>query len=102
MASAYSKDMLMTMYRHMYLMRRFEERAGQQYGLGKIAGFCHLYIGQEAVAAGVEAAIRPDDYMLSGYRDHAQPLARGSDAGMVMAELFGRTGGYSKGKGGSM
>ncbi|MCY1076605.1 pyruvate dehydrogenase (acetyl-transferring) E1 component subunit alpha [Archangium sp. miwbw1] len=101
-ASKYSKDLLLTMYRKMYLMRRFEERAGQQYGLGKIAGFCHLYIGQEAVAAGVEEAIRPDDYMLSGYRDHAQPLARGSDAGMVMAELFGRTGGYSKGKGGSM
>ena len=102
MASKYPKDLLLTMYRKMYLMRRFEERAGQQYGLGKIAGFCHLYIGQEAVAAGVEEAIRPDDYMLSGYRDHAQPLARGSDPGMVMAELFGRTGGYSKGKGGSM
>jgi pyruvate dehydrogenase E1 component alpha subunit len=101
-ASKYSKDLLLTMYRKMYLMRRFEERTGQQYGLGKIAGFCHLYIGQEAVAAGVEEAIRPDDYMLSGYRDHAQPLARGSDPGMVMAELFGRTGGYSKGKGGSM
>ncbi|ATB27120.1 pyruvate dehydrogenase (acetyl-transferring) E1 component subunit alpha [Melittangium boletus] len=102
MASAYSKDLLLTMYRKMYLMRRFEERTQQQYGLGKIAGFCHLYIGQEAVAAGVNEAIRPDDYMLSGYRDHAQPLARGSHAGMIMAELFGRTGGYSKGKGGSM
>ncbi|MBM7114999.1 pyruvate dehydrogenase (acetyl-transferring) E1 component subunit alpha [Archangium primigenium] len=102
MASAYSKDLLLTMYRKMYLMRRFEERTQQQYGLGKIAGFCHLYIGQEAVAVGVNEAVRPDDYMLSGYRDHAQPLARGSHAGMIMAELFGRTGGYSKGKGGSM
>jgi pyruvate dehydrogenase E1 component alpha subunit len=101
-ASAYSKELLLTMYRKMYLLRRFEERAGQQYGLGKIAGFCHLYIGQEAVAVGTTEAIRPDDYMLSGYRDHGQPLARGSDPGMVMAELFGRTGGYSKGKGGSM
>ncbi|HSP78617.1 MAG TPA: pyruvate dehydrogenase (acetyl-transferring) E1 component subunit alpha [Myxococcaceae bacterium] len=102
MASAYSKDLLLTMYRKMYLIRRFEERAGQQYGLGKIAGFCHLYIGQEAVAVGTNEAIRPEDYMLSGYRDHGQPLVRGSDPGMVMAELFGRTGGYSKGKGGSM
>jgi len=101
-ASAYSKDLLLTMYRKMYLMRRFEERTQQQYGLGKIAGFCHLYIGQEAVAVGINEAIRPDDYMLSGYRDHAQPLARGSHPGMIMAELFGRTGGYSKGKGGSM
>ncbi len=101
-ANAYSKDLLLTMYRKMFLIRRFEERAGQQYGLGKIAGFCHLYIGQEAVAVGPIEAIRPDDYMLSAYRDHGQPLARGSHAGMVMAELFGRTGGYSKGKGGSM
>ncbi|MBU8898235.1 pyruvate dehydrogenase (acetyl-transferring) E1 component subunit alpha [Corallococcus sp. M34] len=102
MASAYSKEQLLTMYRKMYLLRRFEERAGQQYGLGKIAGFCHLYIGQEAVAVGANEAIRSDDYMLSAYRDHGQPLARGSDAGMVMAELFGRGTGYSKGKGGSM
>ena len=102
MASTYSKDLLLTMYRKMYLLRRFEERAGQQYGLGKIAGFCHLYIGQEAVAVGTNEAIRPEDYMLSGYRDHGQPLARGSDPGMVMAELFGRGTGYSKGKGGSM
>jgi pyruvate dehydrogenase E1 component alpha subunit len=101
-ASAYSKDLLLTMYRKMYLLRRFEERTGQQYGLGKIAGFCHLYIGQEAVAVGTNEAIRPDDYMLSAYRDHGQPLARGADAGMVMAELFGRGNGYSKGKGGSM
>jgi pyruvate dehydrogenase E1 component alpha subunit len=101
-ASSLTKEQLLTMYRKMYLIRRFEERAGQQYGLGKIAGFCHLYIGQEAVAVGANEAIRPDDFMLSAYRDHGQPLARGSDAGMVMAELFGRDAGYSKGKGGSM
>jgi len=90
------------MYRKMFLIRRFEERTGQAYGQGKIAGFCHLYIGQEAVAVGANEAIRKDDYMLSAYREHGQALARGSDPGMVMAELFGRTGGYSKGKGGSM
>jgi pyruvate dehydrogenase E1 component alpha subunit len=101
-ASQYSKDLLWTMYRKMYLIRRFEERTDQQYKMGKIAGFCHLYIGQEAVAVGCNEAIRSDDYMLSAYRDHGQPLARGSDAGMVMAELFGRGNGYSKGKGGSM
>jgi pyruvate dehydrogenase E1 component alpha subunit len=101
-ASAYSKDLLLTMYRKMYLIRRFEERAGQQYTQGKIHGFCHLYIGQEAVAVGPVEALRPDDYMLSAYRDHGQPLARGSHPGMVMAELFGRGTGYSKGKGGSM
>ena len=93
---------MLTMYRKMLLIRRFEERAGQQYGLEKIAGFCHLYIGQEAVAVGANEALRPDDYVITAYRDHGQPLARGADAGMVMAELFGRTGGYSKGKGGSM
>lgn len=102
MASVLPKDKLLSMHRNMYLLRRFEERAGQQYGLGKIAGFCHLYIGQEAVAVGAVEAIRPDDYMLGAYRDHGYPLARGSHAGMVMAELFGRDGGYSKGKGGSM
>src|SRR5262249_60080085 len=90
------------MYRKMVLIRRFEERAGQQYGLGKIAGFCHLYIGQEAVVVGAVEATRPDDFMLTGYRDHGHALARDAHAGMVMAELFGRTGGYSKGKGGSM
>jgi pyruvate dehydrogenase E1 component alpha subunit len=90
------------MYRSMALMRRFEERAAQQYGLGKIAGFCHLYIGQEGVAAGAIEAIRPDDYVITAYRDHGQALARGADPGMVMAELFGRSAGYSKGKGGSM
>ena len=99
---ALSKDQLISMYRKMYLVRRFEERAGQQYGLRKIAGFCHLYIGQEAVAVGAVEATRPDDYMIAAYREHGHALARGADAGMVMAELFGRDGGYSKGKGGSM
>ncbi|MBX5481766.1 MAG: pyruvate dehydrogenase (acetyl-transferring) E1 component subunit alpha [Myxococcaceae bacterium] len=97
-----TKDQLLTMYRKMYLVRRFEERAGQQYGLRKIAGFCHLYIGQEAVAVGAVEAARPDDYMIAAYREHGHALARGADAGMVMAELFGRDAGYCKGKGGSM
>jgi pyruvate dehydrogenase E1 component alpha subunit len=90
------------MYRSMALIRRFEERSAQQYGLGKIAGFCHLYVGQEATGVGAIEAIRPDDYLISHYRDHGHALARGADPGMVMAELFGRYGGYSKGKGGSM
>lgn len=102
MSTAISKEVLLSMYQKMLLIRRFEERAGQQYGLGKIAGFCHLYIGQEAVAVGAAEAMRKDDYMLSGYREHGQALARGSHPGMVMAELFGRNAGYSKGKGGSM
>jgi pyruvate dehydrogenase E1 component alpha subunit len=90
------------MYRKMYLIRRFEERAAQSYQQGKINGFCHLYIGQEAVAVGTTEALRPDDYQLGAYRDHAYPLTRGADPGMVMAELFGRATGYCKGKGGSM
>ncbi len=102
MPSLIPKEKLLSMYRKMFLVRRFEERAGQAYGQGKIAGFCHLYIGQEAVAVGANEAIRPDDYMLSAYREHGHALARGSDPGMVMAELFGRGTGYSKGKGGSM
>lgn len=102
MPSSPTKENLISMYRKMFLVRRFEERAGQQYGLGKIAGFCHLYIGQEAVAVGADEAIRPDDYMLAAYREHGHALARGADPGMVMAELFGRGTGYSKGKGGSM
>src|SRR5688500_19954386 len=90
------------MYRKMLLIRRFEERAGQQYGLGKIAGFCHLYIGQEAVAVGAVEAVNPDDYIVAAYREHGHALARDADPGMVMAELFGRDGGYSTGQGGSM
>jgi pyruvate dehydrogenase E1 component alpha subunit len=102
MAPKDSKDQLLTMYRKMYLIRRFEERAAQSYQQGKINGFCHLYIGQEAVAVGTTEALRPDDYQLGAYRDHAYPLTRGADPGMVMAELFGRATGYCKGKGGSM
>jgi pyruvate dehydrogenase E1 component alpha subunit len=101
-ATAVPKDKLLAMYRKMVLVRRFEERAGQQYGLRKIAGFCHLYIGQEAVAVGAIEAVRPDDYVITGYREHGHALARDADPGMLMAELFGRDGGYSKGKGGSM
>ena len=97
-----STELMLTMYRKMLLARRFEEKAGQAYGLKKIQGFCHLYIGQEAVVVGVNEALRPDDPVMTGYRDHVHPLVRGADAGMLMAELYGRDGGYSKGKGGSM
>ena len=100
--SALSKEKLLSMYRKMYLVRRFEEVTGTQYTQGKIHGFCHLYIGQEAVCVGADEAIKPDDYMIAGYREHGHALARGSHPGMVMAELFGRGTGYSKGKGGSM
>lgn len=89
-------------YRDMLLIRRFEERAGQLYGMGLIGGFCHLYIGQEAVVVGMQAAIKPTDCVLTSYRDHGHMLACGMDAKGVMAELTGRRGGYSKGKGGSM
>jgi pyruvate dehydrogenase E1 component alpha subunit len=99
---ALAQEKLLAMYEKMLLIRRFEERAGQQYGLGKIAGFCHLYIGQEAVAVGAIEALAPDDYVIAAYREHGHALARGADPGMVMAELFGRSAGYSKGKGGSM
>ena len=89
-------------YRDMLLIRRFEEKAGQLYGMGLIAGFCHLYIGQEAVVVGMQAASRPGDSVITSYRDHGHMLACGMDAKGVMAELTGRAGGYSKGKGGSM
>ncbi len=102
MTTALTQEKILDIYRHMLLIRRFEERVGQQYGLAKIAGFCHLYIGQEAVAVGAIEAVRPDDFVISAYRDHGHILARGGDPGMVMAELFGRGTGYSKGKGGSM
>ena len=88
--------------RDMLLLRRFEEKAGEQYALGKIGGFCHLYIGQEAVAIGTMAALRPDDYVMCSYRDHGQALARGITSRAVMAELFGKATGCSLGKGGSM
>lgn len=90
------------MLSQMVLIRRFEERAAEMYALGKIGGFLHLYIGQEAVAVGATATLRPDDYVISSYRDHGHCLAKGSDPRRVMAELFGRRDGLSKGKGGSM
>ncbi len=93
-------------YRHwlreMMVIRRFEEKAGEAYSLGKIGGFCHLYIGQEAVAVGSIAALRPDDYIVCSYREHGHALARGITPRAVMAELFGKAAGCSKGKGGSM
>jgi pyruvate dehydrogenase E1 component alpha subunit len=89
-------------FQDMLLIRRFEERAGQMYGLGLIGGFCHLYIGQEAVVVGMQAAVRPGDTIITSYRDHGHMLACGMDPKGVMAELTGRRGGYSHGKGGSM
>ncbi|MCW5696594.1 MAG: pyruvate dehydrogenase (acetyl-transferring) E1 component subunit alpha [Bauldia sp.] len=89
-------------YRMMLLIRRFEERAGQMYGMGLIGGFCHLYIGQEAVVVGMQMAIGESDQVITGYRDHGHMLATGMDARGVMAELTGRSTGYSRGKGGSM
>ncbi len=88
--------------RSMLLQRRFEERCAEAYALGKIGGFCHLYIGQEAISTGVMSMIRPDDYVITAYRDHGQALARGISPRAVMAELFGRKDGCSGGKGGSM
>ena len=97
-----TKDELLKYYRDMLLIRRFEERAGQLYGMGLIGGFCHLYIGQEAIAVGVQAIKEPGDQVITGYRDHGHMLACGMDPREVMAELTGRAGGSSKGKGGSM
>ncbi|MGD9849721.1 MAG: pyruvate dehydrogenase (acetyl-transferring) E1 component subunit alpha [Nitrospirales bacterium] len=95
------KDLL-ALYRDMLLIRRFEEKSAEMYALAKIAGFLHLYIGQEAVAVGCVSALQPDDYVISAYRDHGHCLARGSDPNAVMAELFGKATGLCKGKGGSM
>src|SRR5579864_1374472 len=89
-------------YRDMLLIRRFEEKAGQLYGMGLIGGFCHLYIGQEAVVVGLQATLEPGDAIVTSYRDHGHMLACGMDPKGVMAELLGRRDGYSKGKGGSM
>jgi pyruvate dehydrogenase E1 component alpha subunit len=97
-----SPDDLKRYYREMLLIRRFEEKAGQLYGMGLIGGFCHLYIGQEAVVVGLEAAAEEGDKRITSYRDHGHMLACGMDAKGVMAELTGREGGYSRGKGGSM
>jgi pyruvate dehydrogenase E1 component alpha subunit len=96
------KDAQLRAYRAMLLIRRFEEKAGQMYGMGLIGGFCHLYIGQEAVVVGMQMTIKPGDEVITAYRDHGHMLACGMDPKGVMAELTGRRGGYSKGKGGSM
>ena len=98
-----SKDELLRFYKDMLLIRRFEEKAGQLYGLGLIGGFCHLYIGQEAVAVGLQSALDGDkDSVITGYRDHGHMLAYGIDPKVIMAELTGREAGISRGKGGSM
>jgi len=101
-APSLPKDMELDAYRQMLLIRRFEEKAGQMYGMGLIGGFCHLYIGQEAVVVGMQLAIKEGDQVITGYRDHGHMLACGMDPKGVMAELTGRAHGYSKGKGGSM
>lgn len=100
--SSHSNEDLIQYYRDMLLIRRFEEKAGQLYGMGLIGGFCHLYIGQEAVVVGMMAAAEPQDTVITSYRDHGHMLACGMDPKGVLAELTGREGGYSKGKGGSM
>lgn len=98
----FSKEVYLKWYNDMYLMRRFEEKAGQLYGMQKIKGFCHLYIGQEAVVAGAMTVLKPTDAMITAYRDHAHALGKGISAREVMAELYGKVTGCSKGKGGSM
>jgi pyruvate dehydrogenase E1 component alpha subunit len=98
----FSPEQYMHWYEQMMLMRRFEEKAGQMYGMQKIRGFCHLYIGQEAVAAGMASAIRKEDKVITAYRDHAHALAVGMSADSIMAELFGKETGCSRGRGGSM
>lgn len=98
----FSDETYMTWYESMMLMRKFEEKAGQLYGQQKIKGFCHLYIGQEACAAGAVSALEKGDKYITAYRDHAHPLALGTSPGAIMAELFGKATGVSKGKGGSM
>ncbi len=101
-ASASDAELNLTLLRSMLLQRRFEERCAEAYALGKIGGFCHLYIGQEAVSTGTLSVLRPDDYVITTYRDHGQALARGIAPRAVMAELFGRADGVAHGKGGSM
>ena len=101
-APSMTQDELTRAHRDMLLIRRFEERTGQLYGMGLIGGFCHLYIGQEAVVVGVQMALKPGDKIVTSYRDHGHMLAAGMEARGVMAELTGRATGYSRGKGGSM
>jgi len=101
-APSLSRDEMLRAYRDMLLIRRFEEKAGQLYGMGLIGGFCHLYIGQEAVVVGMQMCLKAGDQVITSYRDHGHMLSSGMEARGVMAELTGRIGGYSKGKGGSM
>jgi pyruvate dehydrogenase E1 component alpha subunit len=101
-ATPVDADLARRLLSQMWLIRRFEEKAAESYALGKIGGFLHLYIGQEAVAVGATSVLRPDDYAISGYREHGHCLAKGSDPRRVMAELYGRRDGLCKGKGGSM
>ena len=96
------RDTLLKLYQQMLLIRRFEEKCAESYSLGKIGGFCHLYIGQEAVAVGSISALRKDDYVITSYREHGQALAKGIAPTAIMAELYGKSGGCSHGKGGSM
>jgi pyruvate dehydrogenase E1 component alpha subunit len=96
------RQTLFDLLHQMILIRRFEEKSAESYSLGKIGGFCHLYIGQEAVGVGAISAVRRDDYVITSYREHGQALAKGITPGAVMAELFGKSGGCSRGKGGSM
>jgi pyruvate dehydrogenase E1 component alpha subunit len=96
------RDTLVKIFHQMLLIRRFEEKCAESYSLGKIGGFCHLYIGQEAVGVGAISALRPDDYVLTSYREHGQAIAKGISSEAVMAELYGKAGGCSHGKGGSM
>src|SRR6187401_3284597 len=98
----FTKEQELVALRDMLLIRRFEEKAGQLYGMGAIGGFCHLYIGQEAIVVGMQMTLKEGDQVITGYRDHGHMLATGMEANGVMAELTGRRGGYSKGKGGSM
>lgn len=100
--ASYDSETLIELLRQMLLIRRFEEKSAEAYSMGKIGGFCHLYIGQEAVAVGAISAIRREDYVLTSYRDHGQAIAKGMSPDAVMAELFGKAGGCSRGKGGSM
>src|SRR5213080_4768961 len=96
------RDTLLKIFHQMLLIRRFEEKCAESYSLGKIGGFCHLYIGQEAVAVGSILALRPNDYVITSYREHGQAIAKGISPNAVMAELYGKATGCSRGKGGSM
>ena len=98
----HDRETLLKMFHQMLLIRRFEEKCAESYSLGKIGGFCHLYIGQEAVGVGAISTLRPDDYVITSYREHGQAIAKGISPEAVMAELYGKAGGCSKGKGGSM